>query len=506
MNPRTPRLLAGLLALACALGSCSLGGRPEPARTSLPAPSPALAKLYNQEPDWTGCGDNVQCASVEAPLDWDDPTGPTISLALSRRLADDTTPLGSLVVNFGGPGVAGAAALQANPNSVATPAVRAHYDLVSFDPRGTGRSAPLDCLSDRQLDDFLAFTPSTDAAQAQTQLASEAAGLARACQAKDGRDLPFLATRYAVKDLDLIRSVLDERKLNYLGYSYGTLLGARYADEFPSNVGRFVLDGALDPANSYDALVLGQAAGMDAALRRYVEACLAGRAGKCPLSGGVDQAMRQVGTLLAAVWARPFATDTSRPLTGSLALTGIIAAMYSDSSWEELTSALTQAERRDGSGLLALADRYNDRTNTGRYVTNLSEAYWAITCSDYPMATDQATLATEAQRIEAAAPTLGPYFTDGDLSCAGWPVKAPAAPQPVRAEGSGPIVVIGTTHDPATPYSWARALAGQLAAGRLLTYEGTGHTAYGRGSRCITSAVETYLLQGTPPPVGTRCR
>lgn len=490
--------VVGILALTLT-GCTSRPERPsEP--TSLPAPTPDLAALYNQQPDWHDCGD-IQCATIQVPLDWSRPTGPTIGMAISRRPSDQT-PEGVIVVNYGGPGVPGAEVLRGNPNFLGRDLLR-HYDVVSFDPRGTGDSDPIDCLTNSQLDRYLAFTPplgSTDGAAETAQASALAAG----CQRDDAALLPNLGTTSVVHDLDLLRSVLDQKQLNYLGYSYGTLIGALYADALPDNVGRFVLDGALDPSISYDQLLTGQAAGMEDVLRRYVADCLQDGA-DCPLSGDLDQAMRQVARLLATITATPLPTGGARQLTGQLAMSGVISALYRESSWPDLTAGLRAARKRDGSRLLVLADRYNDREASGKYSSNIAEAYWAVTCLDYPMLTDPAKIAQRRADIRSVAPTLGPFMDYDPLPCADWPAPVTRTPARVSATGANPILVVGATEDPATPYAMAESLAEQLDSGVLLTRRGIGHASYRQGSTCIDKRVNTFFLDGTPPPVGTTC-
>lgn len=491
--------------LALLLAGCSTSPeRPPATAVTLPAPDPALTDLYNAEPAWRSCGDGVQCTSVTVPVDWAQPSGQTIDLALTRRLADGI-PKGTLVVNYGGPGVPGAQVLKASPNGVASRQVRADYDIVAFDPRGTGASAPVDCLSDRALDEYLAFTGDGDPAVLVPQLQQQAGKFAAGCERNDGAELPHLGTGDVVRDLDLLRSVLDQRRLNYLGLSYGTLIGARYADEFGANVGRFVLDGALDPANGYDALVLGQAVGMEQALRAFVTACTEKKVQGCPLTGAVDDGLRQVRRLLEDASRAPLRTDSGRPLTGALAMTALVSGLYAQASWPELAAAIRAAQTGTGTAMLAMADRYNDRGPKGRYTSNISEAFWAVTCLDYPMPQDPAVLAERAGRIEAAAPVLGRFLTYGELACSAWPAPDPSPPEPVRAAAAPPILVVGTTGDPATPYVWAQSLTEQLPDAVLLTVTGTDHTAYGRGNKCATEAVDGFLLDGTLPAVGTTC-
>ena len=316
--------------------------------------------------------------------------------------------------------------------------------------------------------------------------------------------LGHVDTRSAARDLDVLRAALGDETLSYLGFSYGTLLGATYAGLFPETVGRMVLDGAVDPTLERAELGLGQAIGFEGALRAYVEDCLAGD--DCPLTGSVDQALQQVSGLVDQARRSPLRTESGRALTGSLAFTGVAVALYDEEFWPPLTQALTAALRQDdGTILLALADLYNDRNEDGTFASNSMEAFIAVSCLDSVESPDPAEMRATAAELAEAAPTVGRFFGYNGVVCASWPHPPVGEVGPITAEGAPPIVVIGTTNDPATPYVWAEGLAEQLSSGVLLTYEGEGHTAYGRSNDCIAAAVDAYLLEGTVPADGTRC-
>jgi pimeloyl-ACP methyl ester carboxylesterase len=315
-----------------------------------------------------------------------------------------------------------------------------------------------------------------------------------------------VSTVEAARDMDVLRAVLGDRKLTYVGASYGTFLGATYAGLFPERVGRLVLDGALDPSLSADRLNQEQTAGFETAFQAFAEDCA--RRDDCPLG----RTPAQVGTNLSALFerldARPLPTGEAggRKLGESLATTGVIAAMYDEGAWPRLRQALTQAVRdQNGAGLLALSDGYFERGADGDY-SNLMYANAAVNCLDLPAAyatPDEVERALPA--FEKASPVFGRALAWASLNCAYWPVKPTGGPHRIEAKGAAPIVVVGTTRDPATPYRWAQALASQLSSARLITYDGDGHTAYGRGSDCVDSAINTYLLRGTPPTEGKRC-
>lgn len=517
------RAAAAMLAAGLLLSGCALLDRSPTDATPVRTPSPPVgarqaltdpatdsryAPFYSQDVSWQECGDGAECGTVTVPVDWAAPGGATLRVALARRTATGNSR-GALLVNFGGPGVAGAALVARHPGAgTSSRKVRRAYDLVGFDPRGTGDSSPLDCLSDDELDRFLAFDvqadPATDLPAAVEELEANAAPFIAGCSRGGGNLLAHLDSGSVAQDMDVIRAALGQERLHYLGYSYGTLLGALYADAHPYRVGRMVLDGAMDPASTFAQVELGQAAGMEQALRAFVTWCAERRG--CTFTGDVDVGMRQIEQLLAGADRDPLPTDDGRPLTVPLALTGIIAPLYDDEAWPGLATALDQALAVDGTGLLQLADEYAERDPQGEYGSNLNEIFNAVKCVDYPSTDDLDTLRTSAAEIEEAAPVVGPYMSYSELLCAAWPVPAARTPAPVSAAGAPGILVIGTTGDPATPYAWSRSLAGQLESGVLLTYEGEGHVAYQRGSVCIDRAVDAYLVDGLLVPDGTVCR
>ncbi|MFP5348160.1 MAG: alpha/beta hydrolase [Actinomycetes bacterium] len=473
-----------------------------------PSTDPAYSTYYRQHPRWMSCRQHAKCTRVTVPVDWDDPAAGSIELAVARLPA--TKPgerIGSLVLNPGGPGGSGADYVGDYGEYVTTPDVRARYDIVGFDPRGVGQSHPVDCLSDRAMDRYLAFDADPDTPGGLQAMRQEADRFAGGCLASAGSLLGHVDTISAAKDMDVLRAVLGDKRLNYLGKSYGTLLGATYAGEYPGRVGRMVLDGALDPASSHDDVVLGQAVGMQQALRAYVADCQAGeQKQQCPLPGDVAAGEKRVRQLLDDADRSPLRTsDPARPVTASLALNGVIQPLYDDRSWPELTAALSSAFSGDGTKLLALADQYAQRGPDGSYDGNLLEVFNAVTCLDYPMNDDPAAMHALEQRLVAASPTFGSYLAYGEVLCGEWPVTPVRTPAPIRADGAPPILVVGTTGDPATPYRWAQALARELKSGRLLTWDGEGHTAYLRGSQCVDGAVDRYLLDGELPGEGAAC-
>ena len=506
---------AALLVSACSSGSATTSAASaadEAALIALPQTTPAaLASYYGQKPAWRGCGvPGFECATLKAPLDYDEPSSGDVRLALTRKKA--TGPgkrLGSLLVNPGGPGGSAIGYVQAYAGIGYPAEVRARYDMVAVDPRGVARSEPVKCLDGPDMDTYTQTDATPDDGKETDGLVAAYRTFAEGCGADAPRLLRHVSTVEAARDMDIVRAVLGDEKLNYVGASYGTFLGATYAGLFPDRAGRLVLDGAMDPSLPARRLNLEQTAGFETAFRSFAKDCA--RQPDCPL-GGKGTSPERVGENLKAFFAkldtRPVPTGDAdgRRLTESLATTGVIAAMYDEGSWEQLREALTSATKEnDGSGLLVLSDGYYERDADGAY-SNLMFANAAVNCLDLPASFDTPDEVSRAlPEFEKASPVFGRGLAWAALNCAYWPVHATGEPHRIEAKGAAPIVVVGTTRDPATPYRWARALAGQLSSARLLTYEGDGHTAYGRGSSCIDRTINAYLLRGTPPKDGKRC-
>ncbi|GAA2538160.1 MULTISPECIES: alpha/beta hydrolase [Streptomyces] len=519
---RRTRTAGCLLAAALLVSGCSSGSTPSTASSAaeerttalaaLPRSTPAaLTPYYEQKPSWRDCGvPGFQCATVKAPLDYADPSAGDVRLAVARKKA--TGPgkrLGSLLVNPGGPGGSAIGYLQSYAGIGYPAGVRARYDMVAVDPRGVARSEPVECLDGPEMDAYTQTDVTPDDAKETDALVAAYKEFAEGCGADAPKLLRHVSTVETARDMDIVRAALGDEKLNYVGASYGTFLGATYAGLFPTRAGRLVLDGAMDPSLPARRLNLEQTAGFDTAFTAFAKDCV--RHGDCPL-GGRNTPAGQVGKNLKAFFtdldARPIPTGDAdgRRLTESLATIGVIAAMYDEGAWQQLREALTAAmKENDGAGLLLLADSYYERDADGGY-TNLMFANAAVNCLDLPPAFGSPDEVRAAlPDFEEVSPVFGEGFAWMALNCAYWPVRATGEPQRIEAKGAGPIVVVGTTRDPATPYRWAEALAGQLSSARLLTYEGDGHTAYGRGSDCIDSTINAYLLRGTPPADGKRC-
>ncbi len=499
---------AGTAARLRASGAAASG--PTGSSAALPAtpvaPPVTVAGYYAQKLRWQACAKGFQCARLLVPFDYSQPAGRRFSLPVIRLPATDPAKrIGSLVINPGGPGGSGVGyALQAR--SVISAAVRARFDVVSFDPRGVGGSEPaVHCLTGPQLDTYFGTddTPADPAQQA--AVVSESELFAAGCERDSGSLLPYVGTPNAARDMDVLRAVLGDRKLSYLGKSYGTYLGTWYAQLFPSHVRALVLDGAIDPGASSFSMNIVQAQGFEVALRSFAADCMTRT--DCPLGHGGPAAggIARLQALITKATSHPLLNNLGdgQSANGALLLNGIVAALYSKASWPTLRSALQAAFAGDGTILVELGNLLYERGSGGTY-TNLADANMAVGCLDRPWSTSLAAWRSAAASAAKAAPQFGQAIMWGSLPCAYWPVRSPALPA-IRAAGAPPILVVGNKRDPATPYRWAVALAGDLTSGVLLGWNGDGHTAYMMGSSCVDGIVNRYLLGLALPRSGTVC-
>ena len=521
------RLVALVLVLALVLGTVitaivvltgddgdDAGSTPAPERPVRPAsaevaaevrtpPDPALADFYDQELSWESCQGDFECSRLTVPVDYADPTGDTIELALLRvPAAEPSRRVGSLVVNPGGPGAPGTS-YAAAADRVFRQRLTDSFDVVGFDPRGTGQSEPVDCLSDEELDDYLAADPVPDDAAEEREVIGWTERFGAGCVQRSGDLVAHVTTVEAARDMDVLRAALGDERLDYLGASYGTKLGATYAELFPERVGHLVLDGAVDVSLESRQLSLDQAAGFERALRAYVQNCI-DSTDDCFLGDDVEEGLAAITDLVDSIDAEPLPAGGDRELTVGKAFYGIVAPLYNRDYWFLLSAALRAAQGGDGAALMELADLYASRGPDG-YTDNSAEAIYAINCLDDPFAIEPSEVVAESPAFEEASPTFGRIFAWGLIGCAGLQVeRSEPAPQ-IDAEGADPIVVVGTTRDPATPYEWAEALATQLASGVLVTRDGDGHTGYNAGNACVDEAVEAYLVDGVVPDDGLTC-
>ena len=502
-------LLAGSLTMS--LPAVATPSRDAPATRSVTSAPADLAPFYNQRLAWRSCRYG-SCASLTVPLSYDNPGGPTTSIQVARTSrADSGLRLGSLLVNPGGPGASGISYAVYAPYALDS-SITSRYDIVGFDPRGVERSTPISCMNDQQTDLWVGTDTSPDTPAEERLLIRRATAIGARCAPESHRQ--HVGTQDTARDMDVLRAALGDTDLTYIGYSYGTYLGALYADMFPDRVGRLVLDGVVDPSITGIELARGQSDGFQLAIRRFVADCV--RRPTCPLPGGVRRGLTALDSFLADLDQSPLPTGTTRALTQPLAVLAVLGPMYSGpAGWGSLRQALSTAisPSRDelasrGRAMLSLADSFAGRSSDGTYPTTMQSSFLAIGCYDLPATPQRAGLRRYAEAFAraSAVPTIARSFSWGNAACSYWPDHSPRVPAPVRAAGAAPILVIGTDYDPATPVGWAAALDAQLESGVLVTWKGDGHTSFGRGSACVDDIVTAYLVSGTTPVDGTRCR
>ncbi|MEV8636229.1 alpha/beta hydrolase [Streptosporangium sp. NPDC051023] len=495
---RLHRTAAALTALALFTTACSgagAGAASEGAKAGKTSGSPTTALA------WAACGDGFECAKLAVPLDHGEPGGEKIEISVIRLPATGKR-IGSILINPGGPGASGVDYAR-NARSVLSDAVRARFDVVGFDPRGVGGSSPVRCLPSAELDAFNALDSSPDSPEEITALEEGARHYVAGCEARSGKLLSHVGTADAARDMDLLRAALGDERLTYLGKSYGTQLGAVYADLFPERVRALVLDGAVDPSLSPLEMNATQARGFEVALDAFLEDCLT--LADCPFHGTVKSARDQIADLLHRTDQQPLTNRTAdrRPVGESWTILGLVTPLYDRQAWPILRRALTEALKGDGTTLLRMADLLIDRHRDGSY-SNQTEANTAINCVDAAFPHSSADFAAAARESLRDAPLFGPYIMWGALPCAYWPVK-PVPREKIDAPGAAPILVVGTERDPATPYEWAKSLADQLSSGVLVDFDGDGHTAYRSGSACVDRLVDDYLVNLLVPKDGVHC-
>jgi pimeloyl-ACP methyl ester carboxylesterase len=450
---------------------------------------------------WKGCGGGFQCATLSVPVDPSTPA-PTLNLAVIRVPAQDADRrIGSLVINPGGPGVPAVQFLRSVASTLPDD-VRERFDLVAFDPRGVGESDPIECADslDPVFDEE--FEPATESAR--TELVDEVTSLARQCAARNGDLLAHVSTADATRDLEQLRVALGEQKLSFLGYSYGTFLGASYAQAYPDHVRAFVLDGPVDPSMSARAVTLGQARGFEQSLDDFLAHCSDDRSCAFHSDG---HAARAYDTLRARAARAPLATADAdgRRLNQTRFDAAVLQQLYlGRAAWPGLADALAAADRGDASTLLAGADAFVGRTEDGGD-DHVLESFWAVTCLDGPVVAGAAAAADLEQEAIEVAPRMGAFIVNNSLPCSVWPVPPVAPVGRLTAPGAPPILVIGTTRDPATPLGQARSLARALERGRLLVAAGEQHTSFNNGNGCVDAIVTRYLVSRDLPRAGTRC-
>lgn len=503
----TVAVVIGAAAAAIALGSrASTPAVPATTTTSVTTVTPVSdAPPVPVAPvSWKTCDGNdgptdEQCATLMVPLNYAQPDGAKIGIALARQRATGHK-IGSLVMNPGGPGASGIDELSYLA-SLLPGSVTSRFDIVSFDPRGVARSDPVRCETGPELDQFIHLNPAPTTEVGFNQLLAASRLFDQRCEAQSGTILPYVGTVNVARDMDEIRAAVGDATLTYFGFSYGTFLGATYADLFPTHIRAMVLDGALDPDADPISANIEQATGFDQELTSFFAYCTANSS--CPWHPPGDHLSADFTALMARIGAHPLPGSGTRTLGPGEAFFGVAQELYDQAAWPDLANGLARADAGDGSLLLQFSDDYTGRSASGAY-DNSIEANNAISCVDEPWPRDPAVLEQAAVTAKKEAPVFGVADLYGALTCTDWPAPATSTPHVIRAAASPPIVVVGSTGDPATPYADSVALAGQLTHGLLITRVGDGHTGY-RSSQCVRNYVNSYLVNLTVPPEGVRC-
>lgn len=491
--------LIGIVGFVALHGDTDKASDPTPVKQAAPL---GLASFYDQKVTYSDCGSS-RCTWVKVPVDYAKPSGESLRIRVKIRPADGKSSKGLLFINPGGPGGSGVEFL----NSFASQAsrdLRNDYGIVGFDPRGVGSSTPLTCFSDTGIDKLANSDPDPDTKAEIAEFRKLTVDLGNACKANSGELASHVSTLEAAKDMDVLRAVLGQKKLDFYGASYGTQLGATYATEFPGNVGRMVLDGAVDASLSDEQQALGQAKGFQRALTAYIADCIKSVA--CPLGSDAKAAETKLSSFLQSLDQTPMKDKSGRVLTESGAFYGIAVTLYNRDYWELLTAELNAAFKGDPTVMLKLFDAYSTRQSDGSYGDNSFESISAVRCLDATEPSSLAQVEKSIPEFEKISPAFGRAMAWGALGCSDWPLKSDNQQIPISAKGAPPIVVVGTTRDPATPYEWAQSLAKQLASGVLVTREGDGHTGFHVGNSCIDDLVDNFFIKGDVPKDGATCK
>jgi pimeloyl-ACP methyl ester carboxylesterase len=505
MKKRTPFLTALTLAFALVATGCA-------SNVAIEKPLSDLAAYENQKLDWATCYEDFECTDLRVPIDYADLTVGTFKLAVLRYTAQDQkNRIGSLIVNPGGPGGSGVDYAY-NAEYVFDPDVLDRYDIVGFDPRGVDRSAPIECLTDEETDASYASDAKPDTEAELEKALADSEDFIKKCEEKN-EFLTHYSTAESARDMDILRAALGDKKINFFGKSYGTYLGTLYAQFFPNKVGRMILDGALDPNISILEQNISQAVGFDIALDAFLADCA--KQDDCPLPANRQEATAAIIALFTTAATNPLPRKTKvendeRVATESLIVLGTASALYDDvDGWPKLRTAFLEGQRGFGDTFLDLADQYTGRSSDGMYMSNELDSGAVIDCLDWPDTRSIEKTKAEAQRFTDRAPVFGPYLAYTNIACKFLtpPVKdkLTRTTNKITSIETAPILVIGTTRDPATPYDWAVGLHEIFTTSKLISLDADGHTGQGRGSACVDNAVDSYLLQGKTPKKNLTC-
>jgi pimeloyl-ACP methyl ester carboxylesterase len=497
--------IAIAVATALLISGCS-------SEVAIEEPLSDLATYENQKLDWSTCYDDFECADLRVPIDYADLKVGAFKIALLRYKAQDQkNRIGSLIVNPGGPGGSGVDYAY-NAEYIFDPDVLDRFDIVGFDPRGVDRSAPIKCLNDQETDAAYAADAKPDTEAELTQAISDAKSFIDKCQSAN-KYLNHFSTAEAARDMDILRAALGDKKLNYLGKSYGTYLGTLYAQFFPEKVGRMVLDGAVDPNISILEQNISQAKGFDDALGAFITDCA--EEDDCPLPKNKIEAIAKIISIFTSAAANPLprkrkVKNDDRAATESLIVLGTASALYDDvDGWPKLRTAISEALQGYGDTFLDLVDQYTDRSPDGTYASNELDSGAIIDCLDWPDTRTIEETKADAKKFADAAPIFGPYLAYTNIACKYLTPptkdKLTRTTNKITSIDTALVIVIGTTRDPATPYEWSVGLSKIFTSSKLISLNADGHTGQGRGSACVDDAVDAYLLQGKSPKKNLIC-
>jgi pimeloyl-ACP methyl ester carboxylesterase len=458
-----------------------------------------LSGYYAQEINWQSCNQDFQCATLAVPIDYSKFSTGTFEIALLKYEAKTSKKLGSLIVNPGGPGGSGVDYAYA-AEYIFSPAILDRYDIVGFDPRGVSRSAPIRCLTDKELDANNNSDSKPDNEKEFKQILMDTKKYVEKCKVKN-KHLGSYSTANVARDMDILREALGDKQLNYMGKSYGTYLGTLYAQFFPNKVGRVVLDGAVDPTISNFQQTLTQAIGFDKAFSSFAKDCTTKK--KCPLPEGKNQAIAEMQKLFSQAGKKPLtAKGSNRKLSETMMVLGTASAMYDNATgWPKLRKAIKEAQNGYGDKFLKLADEYTGRQSDGSYPNNEFDSGAVIDCLDVDEPRTVAQIKRDAEAYAQQAPLFGPYLAYGGLTCKYFNQSKKVTIAPTTT--TNPVVVIGTTGDPATPYEWAQGLNKLLINSVLVSLTGEGHTGQGQGNACIDDQIDDFYLAGILPKTST---
>jgi pimeloyl-ACP methyl ester carboxylesterase len=479
---------------------------------------PGLERFYGQQLSWGPCApfavtaDDAEafadpaldCTAVTVPLDYADPAGETATVAVLRRRATGDR-IGSLLLNPGGPGASGTGFAASISAALAGGPIPERFDLIGFDPRGVGASEPvIDCETDAERDEERADIDADSSPAGVALLEADSQEFVDRCVERSGVDLlANVGTRDVVRDLDVMRAALGDEQLTYAGFSYGTFIGAKYAEAFPDRVRALLLDGAVDPAQDPVEASVAQGAGFQLAFDAFAADCVTRP--DCPLGTDAAGAVDAYQALVRPLLDEPVPVGDGRVLGFADADTGVVQALYSEQLWEALRVGLQELASGSGRLLMLLADNYEGRAQDGSYDNDL-EAFPVISCVDDRRITDPAVYL----EIDTRYRQVAPFRDDGRgpvgarPPCAFWPVPPTTEPALPDVEGLDPVLVISVTGDPATPYEAGVRLAEQLGA-RLLTVEGNQHTVAFGGVACVDDIAAAYLVDLRLPDGETTC-